>query len=39
MHMNKSIEEIHEALINGEVSSKELIRESLEKSHEVEEKI
>ena len=38
MHMNKSIEEIHEALINGEVSSKELIRESLEKSHEVEEK-
>lgn len=37
-YMNKSIEEIHEALINKEVSVKELINESLEKSHELQEK-
>lgn len=34
-YMNKSIKEIHEALIKGEVTSKELIQESLQKSHEV----
>ena len=33
--MNKSIKEIHEALIKGEVTSNELIQESLQKSHEV----
>lgn len=37
-YMDKSIEEIHEALINGEVTSKDLIKESLEKSKEVEKK-
>lgn len=37
-YMTKSIEEIHEALKNGEVTSAELIKESLEKSHEVQEK-
>lgn len=37
-YMNKTIEEIHEALINKEVSVKELIEESLQKSHEVNEK-
>ena len=31
-YMNKSIEEIHEALKKGEVTSKELIQESL-KNH------
>lgn len=34
-YMNKSIEEIHEALINKEVTVEELIQESLEKSKEV----
>ena len=34
-YMNKSIEEIHEALKNKEVTSKELIEESLKKSHEL----
>ena len=33
-YMNKSIEEIHEALKNKEVTSKELIEESVKKSHE-----
>ena len=37
-YMNKSIEEIHKALINKEVSSKELIEESLKKSHIIQEK-
>lgn len=37
-YMNKSIKEIHEALLNKEVTSKELIEESLKKSHEVQEK-
>ena len=37
-YMNKSIEELHELLKNGEVTSKELIEESLKLSHEVEEK-
>lgn len=34
-YMNKSIEEIHEALINKEVTVEELIKESLEKSKEI----
>ena len=37
-YMSKSLREIHEALKNGEVTSKELIKESLQKSHEVQEK-
>lgn len=37
-YMNKSIKEIHEALLNKEVTSKELIEESLKKSHGVQEK-
>ena len=37
-YMEKSIEEIHEALKNKEVTSKELIEESLKKSHEVQKK-
>ena len=36
--MDKNIEEIHEALKNGEVTSGELIKESLEKSHEIQDK-
>ena len=36
-YMNKSITEIHEALIKGEVTSKELIQESLQKSHEIQD--
>lgn len=37
-YMNKSIEELHKLLKNNEVTSKELIEESLKKSHEVQEK-
>ena len=37
-YMNKSIEELHELLKNGEVTSKELIDESLKLSHELQEK-
>ena len=37
-YMNKSITEIHEALVKGEVTSDELVKEALEKSHEVQEK-
>ena len=37
-YMNKSIEELHELLKNGDVTSKELIQESLELSHELQEK-
>lgn len=37
-YMNKSIEELHELLKNKEVTSQELIKESLELSHEVQEK-
>ena len=37
-YMNKSIEELHELLKAGEVTSKELIEESLKLSHEVEDK-
>lgn len=36
-YMDKSIEELHLALKNGEVTSSELIKESLEKSHKVQE--
>lgn len=36
--MNKNIKEIHEALKNNKISSKELIEESLKKSHEIQEK-
>ncbi len=38
MYMDKSIEELHELLKEGKVTSKELIKESLVKSHEVQEK-
>lgn len=37
-YMSKSIEEIHSALKNNEVTSAELIEESLKKSHELQEK-
>jgi aspartyl-tRNA(Asn)/glutamyl-tRNA(Gln) amidotransferase subunit A len=37
-YMSKSIKELHNALINGEVTSEELVKESLKKSHEVNEK-
>ena len=37
-YMNKSIEELHELLKSGEVTSKELIDESLKLSHDVQEK-
>ena len=37
-YMNKSIEELHELLKSGEVTSKELIDESLKLSHEVQDK-
>lgn len=36
-YMDKSLEEIHAALINKEISSKELIKESLDKSHQLQE--
>ena len=36
--MNKSITELHELLVNKKMTDKELIEESLKKSHEVEEK-
>lgn len=35
MYMNRTIKEIHEALINKEVKVEELIKESLEKSHKL----
>ena len=37
-YMNLSIEELHELLKKGKVTSKELIKESLKKSYEVQEK-
>ena len=37
-YMNKSIEELHELLVKGEVTSDELVKESLELSHEVQDK-
>lgn len=36
--MNKTIEELHELLKTGKVTSEELVKESLEKSHEIQEK-
>lgn len=37
-YMDKTIEELHELLKSGEVTSRELISESLEKSHEIQDK-
>ena len=37
-YMSKSLEEIHEALVSGKVTSKELVEESLKKSHDLQEK-
>lgn len=37
-YMEKSIEELHEMLVKGEVTSDELVKEALEKSHEVQVK-
>ena len=37
-YMNKTIEELHELLVSGEVTSEELVKESLERSHEIQEK-
>ena len=37
-YMNKSIEELHELLKEGTITSKELIKESLTKSHEIQDK-
>ena len=37
-YMNKSITELHEMLVKGEVTSDELVKESLKLSHEVEDK-
>lgn len=37
-YMNLSIEELHEKLVKGEVTSDELVKESLELSHEVQDK-
>ena len=36
-YMDKGIEEIHKALIDGKVTSKDLIKESLDMSHKVQE--
>ena len=36
--MNKTIEELHELLIKGEVTSDELVKEAIKKSHELQEK-
>ncbi len=38
MHMAKNIIELHQQLINGEVTSEELVKESLQKSHALQEK-
>ena len=37
-YMDKSIEELHDMLVKGEVTSEELVKESLERSHEVQDK-
>ena len=37
-YMSKSIKELHGLLKDGEVTSKELVEESLKKSHEIQEK-
>ena len=36
-YMNKTIEELHELLVKGEVTNDELVKESLELSHKVQE--
>ena len=36
-YMNLSIEELHELLKTGKVTSKELIKESLEKTHKIQD--
>lgn len=36
--MDKGLKELHELLVNGEITSEELIKEALEKSHEVVQK-
>lgn len=38
MYLEKSIKELHELLKRGEITSQDLITESLQKSHEVQEK-
>ncbi len=38
MNLNKSIEELHELLINNKITSNELVEESLKKSKEIEAK-
>ena len=37
-YMKKSIEELHELLVSGQVTSDELVKEALKRSHEVQEK-
>ncbi len=37
-YMEKSIEELHELLISGKVTSEELVKEALKKSHEINKK-
>ena len=37
-YMDKSIEELHELLKSGKVTSDDLVKESLERSHEIQEK-
>ena len=37
-YMDKSIEELHDLLTNGKVTSEELIKESLDKSHKIQDK-
>ena len=37
-YMDKSIKELHELLVSGKVTSDELVKEAIEKSHEVQEK-
>lgn len=37
-YMEKSIKELHELLVSGEVTSADLIKESLEKSHDIQDK-
>ena len=37
-YMDKSIEELHDLLIKGEVTSDELVKESIKRSHEIQDK-
>lgn len=37
-YMNKSIKELHDLLLSGKVTSDELVKESLERSHEIQDK-